>query len=48
MVPKIPIVMYTVHDAAAMKIQALEAGVRAVVQKNDMDGLVGHPSDLLA
>jgi DNA-binding NarL/FixJ family response regulator len=48
MLPKIPIVMYTVHDAAAMKIQALEAGVRVVVQKHDMDALVGHLSELLA
>src|ERR1700692_4315958 len=42
MLPKIPIVMYTVHDTAAIKIQALAAGVRAVIQKHDIDGLAGH------
>jgi len=47
MLPKVPIVMYTVHDTAAMKIQALAAGVRAVVQKHDMDGLAGHLQELL-
>ena len=48
MLPDVPIVMYTVHDTAAMKIQALAAGVRAVIQKHDMDGLVGHLRELLA
>jgi DNA-binding NarL/FixJ family response regulator len=47
MLPKIPIVMYTVHDPAAMKIQALAAGVRAVVQKHDINGLAGHLIELL-
>src|ERR1700731_5134354 len=47
MLPKVPIVMYTVHDPAAMKIQARAAGVRAVVQKHDMDGLAGHLIELL-
>jgi DNA-binding NarL/FixJ family response regulator len=47
MLPKIPIVMYTVHDTAAIKIQALAAGVRAVIQKHDMDGLAGHLIELL-
>jgi DNA-binding NarL/FixJ family response regulator len=47
MLPKVPIVMYTVHDTAAMKVQALAAGVRAVVQKHDMDGLAGHLQELL-
>ena len=48
MLPKIPIVMYTVHDTAAIKIQALAAGVRAVIQKHDMDGLAGQLRELLA
>ena len=48
MLPKVPIVMYTVHDAAAMKEQALAAGVRAVIQKHDMDGLAGQLRELLA
>src|SRR6202011_3689832 len=39
MLPEVPVVMYTVHDSAAMKVQALAAGVRAVIQKHDMDGL---------
>jgi DNA-binding NarL/FixJ family response regulator len=47
MLPKVPIVMYTVHDTAAMKLQALAVGVRAVVQKHDMDGLAGHLQELL-
>jgi DNA-binding NarL/FixJ family response regulator len=47
MLPKVPIVMYTVHDTAAMKLQALAVGVRAVVQKHDMDGLTGHLQELL-
>jgi DNA-binding NarL/FixJ family response regulator len=46
--PKVPIVMYTVHDAAAMKVQALAAGVRAVIQKHDIDGLAGQLRELLA
>ena len=48
MLPEVPIVMYTVHDAAAMKEQALAAGVRAVIQKHDMDGLAGQLRELLA
>src|ERR1700726_2662444 len=48
MLPEVPIVMYTVHDAAAMKVQALAAGVRAVIQKHDMDGLVRQLRELLA
>ena len=47
MLPEVPVVIYTVHDSAAMKIQAPEAGVRAVVQKQDIDGLAGHLQDLL-
>jgi DNA-binding NarL/FixJ family response regulator len=47
MLPKVPVVMYTVHDTAAMKVRALAAGVRAVVQKHDMDGLAGHLIELL-
>jgi DNA-binding NarL/FixJ family response regulator len=47
LVPEVPIVMYTVHDTAAMKIQALAAGVRAVIQKHDMDGLAGQLRELL-
>jgi DNA-binding NarL/FixJ family response regulator len=47
MLPKVPIVMYTAHDSAAMKVQALAAGVRAVVQKHDIDGLAGHLHELL-
>src|SRR3984893_10637228 len=48
MLPEVPVVMYTVHDTAAMKVQALAAGVRAVIQKNDTDGLVGQLHNLLA
>jgi DNA-binding NarL/FixJ family response regulator len=47
MLPKVPIVMYTVRDTAGMKVQALAAGVRAVVQKHDTDGLAGHLHELL-
>jgi DNA-binding NarL/FixJ family response regulator len=47
MLPEVPIVMYTVHDTATIKIQALAAGVRAVVQKHDMNGLAGHLIELL-
>jgi two-component system nitrate/nitrite response regulator NarL len=47
MLPKVPIVMYTLHDSAAMKIRALAVGVRAVVQKHDIDGLAGHLHELL-
>jgi DNA-binding NarL/FixJ family response regulator len=47
MLPKVPIVMYTVHDTAAMKLQALAAGVRAFIQRHDMDGLAGHLRELL-
>jgi DNA-binding NarL/FixJ family response regulator len=48
MLPKVPIVMYTVHDTTAIKVQALAAGVRAVIQKHDMDGLAGQLRELLA
>jgi DNA-binding NarL/FixJ family response regulator len=48
MVPGVPIVLYTVHDTSAVKVQALEAGVRAVIQKHDMDGLAGQLRELLA
>jgi DNA-binding NarL/FixJ family response regulator len=47
MLPEVPIVIYTVHDSAAMKVQALAAGVRAVVQKHDMNGLARHIRELL-
>jgi DNA-binding NarL/FixJ family response regulator len=47
MLPEVPVVMYTAHDSAAMKVQALAAGIRAVVQKHDIDGLVGHLIELL-
>src|ERR1700680_1979484 len=46
MLPKVPIVMYTVHDTAAMKLQALAAGVRAFIQRHDMDGLGGNLREL--
>src|ERR1700736_5947987 len=42
MLPEVPIVMYTVHHTDAMKVQALAAGIRVVVQKHDIDGLAGH------
>jgi DNA-binding NarL/FixJ family response regulator len=48
MLPEVPIVMYTVHDAAAMRVQALAVGVRAVIQKHDMDALAGQLRELLA
>ena len=48
MVPEVPIVMYIVHDTSAVKVQALAAGVRAVIQKHDMDGLAGELRELLA
>jgi DNA-binding NarL/FixJ family response regulator len=47
MLPKVPIVMYAVHDTAGMKVQALAAGVRAFIQRHDMDGLAGHLRELL-
>jgi DNA-binding NarL/FixJ family response regulator len=47
MLPQVPIVMYTVHDSAAIKVKALAAGVRAVIQKHDIDGLAGHLIELL-
>jgi DNA-binding NarL/FixJ family response regulator len=45
--PQVPIIMCTVHDTAAMKVQALAVGVRALVQKHDMVGLAGHLRELL-
>src|ERR1700681_296800 len=47
MLPKVPIVMYTVHDTAGMKVLALAAGVRAFIQRHDMDALAGHLRELL-
>ena len=47
MLPKVPIVMYAVHDTAAIKVQALAAGVRAVVQKHDVNSLAIHIIELL-
>jgi DNA-binding NarL/FixJ family response regulator len=47
MLPEVPIVMYTVHDSAAIKVQALAAGVRAVIQKHDIDDLAEHLIELL-
>ena len=47
MLPKVPIVMYTVHDTAGMKVQALAAGVRAFIERHDMDGLAGRLRELL-
>jgi DNA-binding NarL/FixJ family response regulator len=45
--PQVPIIMYTVHDTAIMKVQALAVGVRALIQKHDMVGLVGHLREIL-
>jgi DNA-binding NarL/FixJ family response regulator len=47
MLPKVPIVMYTVDDTATMKVQALANGVRALIQRHDMDSLAVHLRELL-
>src|ERR1700676_4668800 len=45
--PQLPIIMYTVHDTAIMKVQALAAGVRGLIQKEGMVGLAGHLREIL-
>src|ERR1700676_474676 len=42
MLPKVPIVIYTAHDTSMIEPHALAVGVRAVIQKHDMAGPVGH------
>src|ERR1700676_3525384 len=42
MLPQVPIVIYTAHDSSMIEPHALAVGVRAVIQKHDMPGFVGH------
>ena len=47
MLPQVPIVIYTAHDTSMIEPHAFAVGVRAVVQKHDMDGLAAHLHHLL-
>ena len=47
MLPQVPVVLYTSHDSAMIERHALEAGVRAVIQKQDIAHLAGHLRTLL-
>jgi CheY-like chemotaxis protein len=47
MLPKVPIVIFTAHDKAAIELHALAVGVRLVIQKNDMSSLAAHLHKLL-
>ena len=47
MLPQVPIVIYTAHDTSMIEPHALAVGVRAVIQKHDMAGLVGHLQQIL-
>src|SRR6202049_4859973 len=47
MLPKVPIVIYTSHDTSMIEPHAFAVGVRAVIQKHDMAGLVGHLQQIL-
>jgi DNA-binding NarL/FixJ family response regulator len=48
MLPRVPIVIYTAHDSAVIEPHALAAGVRLVIQNNDMSNLTRHLRKLLA
>ena len=47
MLPQVSIVIYTAHDSSMIERHALEAGVRAVIQKQDIAQLAGHLRALL-
>jgi DNA-binding NarL/FixJ family response regulator len=47
MLPQAPVVLYTSHDCAMIETHAIEVGVRAVIQKQDIPHLAGHLRALL-
>jgi DNA-binding NarL/FixJ family response regulator len=47
MLPEIPVILFTALDSAAMESEAIAAGIRAIVPKNDMGRLAGHLESLL-
>jgi DNA-binding NarL/FixJ family response regulator len=47
MLPQVPIVIYTAHDSSMIEPSAFAVGVRAVIQKHDMDELATHLHRLL-
>ena len=47
MLPKVPVILFTAFDSAAMESDAIAAGIRAIVPKSDMERLAGHLESLL-
>jgi DNA-binding NarL/FixJ family response regulator len=47
MLPKVPVILFTALDSAAMESDAMAAGIRAIVPKTDMARLAGHLESLL-
>jgi two-component system chemotaxis response regulator CheB len=45
--PSVPVVIYTLHNAAWLQLEAQKAGARAVVSKSDVLRLMGVAEDLL-
>ena len=48
MLPHVPVVLYTSQDSAMIETHALEVGVRAVIQKNDIAYFAGHLGEFLS
>ena len=48
MLPHVPVVLYTSQDSATLETHALEVGVRAVIQKNDIANFAGHLGEFLS
>jgi len=48
MLPQVLVVLYTSQDSAMIETHALEVGVRAVIQKNDIASFAGHLGEFLS
>jgi hypothetical protein len=48
MLPQVAVVLYTSQDRAAIETHALEIGVQAVTQKNDIADFAGHLGEFWA
>jgi len=47
LMPEVPKILFTLHAQALLKSDTESAGIRKVVSKGDMAGLVGHSEDLV-
>jgi DNA-binding NarL/FixJ family response regulator len=48
MLPEVSVVLHTSQDSAVIETHALEAAVRAVIQKNDIAHFAGHLGEFVS